>query len=74
MEDARQFPSSNEATRLPDYGPEDFLELAQRRRLKATKVGRFWRYCLGDVRIYEIQQEQTDSLTIHPYGRPVEAR
>jgi hypothetical protein len=64
MENTPQFLSSNEATRLLDYGPDDFLELAQRRRLKATKVGRFWRYCLGDVLIYKIQQEQADSLTI----------
>jgi hypothetical protein len=24
-------------------------------------VGRFWRYCLGDVLIYEVQQEEADS-------------
>jgi hypothetical protein len=66
MENGSQFVSSNEATRLLDYRPEDFLELAQRRRLKASKVGRFWRYCLGDVRIYKFEHEQTDSLTIRP--------
>ena len=63
MENTPQFLSSNEATRLLGYGPDDFLELARRRRLKATKVGRFWRYSLGDVLIYKIQQEQADSLT-----------
>jgi hypothetical protein len=61
MEKARQCPCYNEADHLQDYGPEDFLELVQKRRLKATKVGRFLRYCLGDVRIYKVQQEQTDS-------------
>ena len=58
---ARQFLLSNEAAHLLDYGPEDFLELAQKRGLKATKVGRFWRYCLGDVLIYKVQQEEADS-------------
>ena len=61
MTKARQFLLSNEAAHLLDYGPEDFLELAQKRRLKATKVGRFWRYCLGDVLIYKVQQEEADS-------------
>jgi len=60
MENTRKFPRSNEAARLLDYGPEDLLELAQKRRLRATKVGRFWRYCLGDVLVYEVQQEQAD--------------
>jgi hypothetical protein len=23
-------------------------------------VGRFWRYCLGDVLVYKVQQEQAD--------------
>ena len=61
---ARQLLLSNGAAHPLDYGPEDFLELAQKRRLEATKVGRFWRYCLGDVLIYKIQREQADSLTI----------
>ena len=58
---ARQFLHPEEAARLLEYGPEDFLELAQKHRLKATRVGRFLRYCLGDVLIYKVQQEQADS-------------
>jgi len=66
MENTRQFPGSNEAAHLLDYGPDALLELARKRGLKATKVGRFWRYCLGDVRIYAVRQEQTDSPASHP--------
>jgi hypothetical protein len=60
MENAPESQHPIDAAHLLDCGPDDFLEMARKRRLKATKVGRLWRYCLGDVRIYKVEQEAAD--------------
>jgi len=42
----------------PNCSPDEVIELAQCRKLKATKEGRFWKYRPADVVAYKKSVEQ----------------
>lgn len=49
---------SKDVAHILDLSPDEVAELAQRKKLKAKKVGRIWRYSLADVRAYKKKQER----------------
>ena len=44
---------SKDVAHILDLSPDEVAELAQRKKLKAQKVGRIWRYSLADVKAYK---------------------
>jgi len=44
---------SRDVAHILDCSPDEVIELAQRGKLKATKEGRFWKYCPADVVAYK---------------------
>jgi len=44
---------SRDVAWILDCSPDDVIEFARRQRLKAKKLGRFWRFRLKDVRQYQ---------------------
>lgn len=44
---------SRDVAHLLDCSPDEVIELAQRKKLKAVKEGRFWRYRATDVMLYK---------------------
>ena len=46
---------SKDVAWILDIGPDEVVELVWRGKLKATKVGRLWRYRLSDVESYKRQ-------------------
>ena len=44
---------SKDVAHLLDCSPDDVIELARRKILRATKQGRFWRFRRQDVKDYE---------------------
>jgi excisionase family DNA binding protein len=49
---------SKDVAHLLDLSPDTVSELAQRKELKAKKVGRLWKYRLEDVVAYRRRQER----------------
>ena len=49
---------SRDVAHILDCSPDEVIELAQRRKLKATKEGRFWMYRPADVVAYKKSAEQ----------------
>lgn len=49
---------SKDVAHILDCSPDDVHVLVHRGELKATKVGRFWRYRLEDVMDYQRRMEQ----------------
>jgi len=49
---------SKDVAHILDLSPDEVAELAQRKKLKAKKVGRVWRYSVADVRAYKKKQER----------------
>lgn len=49
---------SRDVAHILDLSPDQVAELAQRKKLKATKVGRIWRYSLADVKAYKRNLER----------------
>ena len=52
---------SQHVAHLLDVSPDEAIELARKRKLKAKKVGRFWRYRLKDVMEYKNRCQETES-------------
>jgi excisionase family DNA binding protein len=52
MNEERTFLNSKEVAQILDLSPDDIYVLVHRGELKATKVGRFWRYRPEDVEAY----------------------
>lgn len=48
---------SREVAHILDCSPDDVIELARRGRLRASKMGRFWRFRQGDVVSYKKRAE-----------------
>ncbi len=44
---------SRDVAHILDCSPDEVIELAQRRKLKASKDGRFWKYRPADVLAYK---------------------
>ncbi len=51
---------SRDVAHMLDCSPDEVIELAQSKRLKATKQGRFWRYRATDVLAYKRRLETED--------------
>lgn len=49
---------SRDVAHILDCSPDEVIELAQSRKLKATKEGRFWKYRPEDVVAYKKRVEQ----------------
>jgi excisionase family DNA binding protein len=49
---------SRDVAQLLDLTPDEVVQLAQSGKLRATKVGRLWRYRLADVIAYRKRQER----------------
>jgi hypothetical protein len=49
---------SKDVAHMLDITPDEVAQLAQRKKLKAKKVGRIWRYSVADVRAYKREQER----------------
>lgn len=49
---------SRDVAHLLDCSPDEVIELAQRKKLKAVKEGRFWRYRATDVMLYKKSLEK----------------
>jgi excisionase family DNA binding protein len=50
--------TSKNAAHLLDLSPDKVSELAQRKKLRAKKVGRLWKYNVKDVMAYKRKQER----------------
>ncbi len=44
---------SRDVAHILDCSPDEVIELANNKKLKATKVGRFWKYRAADVVAYK---------------------
>jgi hypothetical protein len=51
---------SRDVAWILDCSPDEVVELVKRRKLKATKKGRFWMYRPEDVEAYGREQEQRE--------------
>ncbi len=49
---------SKDVAHVLDCSPDDVIELARSGKLKASKMGRFWRYRYTDVITYKKQVEK----------------
>jgi len=49
---------SRDVAHILDLSPDEVSELAQTKKLKATKVGRLWRFRLADVMSYKRMLEK----------------
>jgi hypothetical protein len=49
---------SRDVAHILDCSPDEVIELAQNRKLKATKEGRFWKYRPEDVVAYKKRVEE----------------
>ena len=49
---------SRDVAYILDISPNEVIELVHRRRLKAAKKGKFWRFCLRDVMAYKHAQKE----------------
>lgn len=47
---------SKDVAHILDLSPDDVIDLARRRRLPASKEGRFWRFSPAEVLKYKAQQ------------------
>jgi hypothetical protein len=60
---------SKDVAWILDMSPSDVIELASSGKLKASKVGRFWRFRPRDVRAYKWTQEKEQIATpLSPFG------
>lgn len=55
---------SKDVAHILDCSPDDVIELAQKKRLKAAKEGRFWRYHPRDVQAYKKRIEEQASCRL----------
>ena len=51
---------SRDVAHILDCSPDEVIELAQRRKLKAIKKGRLWKYRAKDVLAYKKSLEEPD--------------
>ena len=51
---------SKDVAQILDCSPDEVTELVNKKKLRAIKVGRFWRFRLEDVNAYksEIEKEE----------------
>ncbi len=49
---------SRDVAHILDCSPDEVIELAQSKKLKATKEGRFWKYRPADVLAYKKRRER----------------
>ena len=56
--------NSKEVAHILDCSPDDVLLLAHRGKLKATKVGRFWRYRREDVSAYKRRMKKQNGRAL----------
>ena len=48
---------SKDVAHILDCSPDDVIELARRGKLRASKLGRFWRFKHNDVLVYKKKYE-----------------
>ena len=58
MNDKEYVLRSRDVAHILDCSPDEVIELAQSKQLKATKKGRFWRYRPADVLAYKKRREK----------------
>ncbi len=51
---------SRDVAHILDCSPDEVIELAQSKKLKATKKGRLWKYRTRDVLAYKKSLEEPD--------------
>ena len=56
LEDQGKLLRSKDVAHMLDLSPDDVVELVHRGELKATKLGRLWRYRVADVQAYQRRQ------------------
>ncbi len=49
---------SRDVAHMLDCSPDEVIELAQSKKLRATKEGRFWKYRPADVLAYKRQRDK----------------
>jgi excisionase family DNA binding protein len=49
---------SKDVAWILDLSPDDVIDLARNRKLKATKLGRFWRFHPDDVMAYKRRRDK----------------
>ena len=52
--------SSKDAAHILNCSPDDVIDLAQQRKLRATKEGRFWKFRNTDVVAYKLISDMED--------------
>ena len=59
---------SKDVAWILDCSPDEVVDLARSGELKATKVGRFWRYTPSAVQAYKRRQEREQlALRLSPF-------
>ena len=61
MANGKEFLQSKDVAHILDCSPDDVIELVHRKKLKAEKEGRFWRYRQRDVLAYVREQREERS-------------
>ena len=60
---------SKDVAWILDCSPDDVVDLARSGELKATKVGRFWRYNPKDVEAYKRRQKKEQlAMRLSPFA------
>jgi excisionase family DNA binding protein len=50
--------TSREVAHILDLSPDDVIDLARRRKLRAIKQGRFWRFGQADIMAYKRRRDE----------------
>ena len=51
---------SKDVAHILDTSPDDVIELARKGKIKAYKVGRFWRFKIADVKQYQKDKQKEE--------------
>ena len=57
MSDNKALLKSKDVAHILDCSPDDVIELARRKKIKASKQGRFWRFRERDIMAYVKKQK-----------------
>jgi excisionase family DNA binding protein len=60
MDKERMLLNSKEVAQILDCSPDDVVVLAHRGKLKASKIGRYWRYRRTDVSAYKRKMNKAE--------------
>jgi excisionase family DNA binding protein len=59
MPRATQILNTKDVAHILDCSPDDVIYLARRNKLRATKMGRYWRFRYNDIKAYQKKKLDT---------------